>query len=76
MAAETEPFESTDVTPLGSGFLGWVKSEVYRRKVGACSHFGCCCPHKESEDQIRQKKTLYEYFGTHSLHAAQSFLRS
>ena len=56
MAAETEPFESTDVTPLGSGFLGWVKSEVYRRKVGACSHFGCCCPHKESEDQIRQKK--------------------
>jgi hypothetical protein len=33
MVTEIQLFESTDLTPLDSWLWGWMKSEVYKRKV-------------------------------------------
>ena len=45
-------FESPDLTPLDFCFWGWLNSEVCERKAEARriarSHFGCCCPNKET----------------------------
>jgi hypothetical protein len=45
-------FELPDITLIEFCFLGWLNSEVYKRKVAArriaCSHFESCCPNKET----------------------------
>jgi hypothetical protein len=45
-------FESPDLSPLHFCFWGWLNSEVHERKLEARriarSHFGCCCPNKET----------------------------
>jgi hypothetical protein len=53
-------FESTDLTSLDFCLWCWVKGEVYEKKGGytkriARSRFGCCCPHKKRENQLRRK---------------------
>jgi len=51
LATETELFESPDITQFDFCLWGWMKAEVYKRKVDtwekllAC-HFGCHCQHK------------------------------
>ena len=48
----------TELTALCSGFLGRVKSTVYKRnwvqEKNCLLHHGCCCPDKDREDLIRQ----------------------
>jgi hypothetical protein len=42
MVAETELFEYTDLTSLDFCLWGWMKSEVYERKVDARDEFIAC----------------------------------
>jgi hypothetical protein len=42
MVTEIELFESTDLTPLDFCWWGWMKSEVYKRKVDTQDKFLAC----------------------------------
>jgi len=52
MVIETEPLESSDLTPLWFLFVGTDEERSWQEKHGdtirtACLYFGCCCPHNE-----------------------------
>lgn len=53
MVSETELFESTDLTALDFLSVGLDEEWSIQKKVGYTrrtvrSHFGCCCPRKET----------------------------
>lgn len=55
-----ELFESPDLSPLEFCFQGCMNREICRRNVDTrdeylARNFGCYCPHKTCEDQIRRK---------------------
>jgi hypothetical protein len=57
MVTEIKLFESSDLTPLDFCFCGWMKSEVYKRKVDTRDEFlarilGAAARIKEREDQL------------------------
>jgi hypothetical protein len=59
MVTKIELFESPDLPPLDFCFWGLDEVRSLQKKSGhtrriARSHFGCCCPSKEREDQLRQ----------------------
>jgi hypothetical protein len=59
MVTETELFVSTDLTPLDFCLCGWMKIEVYKRKVDTRDELlarilGSAARKKESEDQLRR----------------------
>jgi hypothetical protein len=59
MVTETQLFESPDLTPLDFWLWGWMKGEVYKRKVDtrhelfACI-FDAAARIKKREDQLRR----------------------
>jgi len=63
MLTEIELFEYPDLTSLHFCLWGWMKTEGYKRKSNAPdeSHFGCCCPHKESEDNSDEKHANFAH---------------
>jgi hypothetical protein len=49
------PPRSPELTPLDFCLWGWMKSEVYRRKVDTQSkHNGCCRHIKEHQDALKR----------------------